>query len=166
MQEKIFLALRLVQIRAEAMQLACDSIAGGMATVLYGPDTELGLACKRAIEWCLDKGIENPQCSVAKYLYPHCKIIAGNVEALEFLEANANLFKIRRLKRMPVCGAYHTELMSSAVEPFKKALQKIQIEDPLIPVHSNIDGKPYRDAGHIFSKLPKQVRFLGAFPRF
>jgi [acyl-carrier-protein] S-malonyltransferase len=150
-------AVKLVQIRAQAMQLAGDDNRGGMATVLYGPDSELGLACKRAKEWGLEKGEANPECLVANYLYPHCKVVAGSYEALKFLEANAKQFKLRRIRRLPVSGAFHTPLMQPAVEVFRKALKKITIETPAINVHSNVDGKCYTSPGHIINYLPKQM---------
>lgn len=150
-------ALRLVQVRATAMQAACDRAAGAMAMTLYGPDTNLGEACARAQQWCLDKGIESPYCGIANYMYPHCKVVAGNVEALEFLEQNAKALKIRRMKRLAVSGAFHTPLMKSAVEPFTKALKSVRLQDPVIRVYSNVDGKPYRNANHILTQLPKQI---------
>lgn len=150
-------ALKLVQVRANAMQAACDKAAGGMALTVYGPDTNLGDACKQAQQWCLDKGVESPYCGIANYMYPHCKVIAGNVEALEFLEKNSKPLKIRRMKRLTVAGAFHSPLMESAVEPFTKALKSIQIQDPIIKVYSNIDGKPYKHASHILHQLPKQI---------
>lgn len=153
-------ALKLVQIRATAMQAACDLVAGGMAMVLYAPDSELGIACLKAQQWCIDRGVEKPYCGVANYMYPHCKIIAGNVEALDFLEQNAKYFKIRRIKKLPVSGAFHTPLMESAVAPFAKALNNIQLNEPLIRVYSNVDGKPYKNAAHIRKMLPKQVYSL------
>lgn len=48
--------------------------------------------------------------------------------------------------------------MLPAVEPFKKALEKSEILDPIINVHSNVDGKRYRNAEHIKKQLPKQVK--------
>lgn len=149
--------LKLVQVRAHAMQMACDNATGAMAMVLYAPDTEIGLACGKAQQWCIDKGIEKPYCGVANYLYPHCKVIAGNVEAIEFLEQNSKVLKIKRIKRLPVNGAFHTPLMQSAVEPFAKALSKIVLAEPLINVYSNVDGKRYRNVSHIQKQLPKQV---------
>ncbi|XP_017080875.1 probable malonyl-CoA-acyl carrier protein transacylase, mitochondrial [Drosophila eugracilis] len=150
-------ALRLVQVRATAMQAACDQAVGAMAMTLYGPDTNLGEACARAQQWCLDKGVESPYCGIANYMYPHCKVVAGNVEALEFLEQNAKALKIRRMKRIAVSGAFHTPLMQSAVEPFTKALKSVRLQDPVIRVYSNVDGKPYRHAKHILTQLPKQI---------
>ncbi|XP_053689343.1 probable malonyl-CoA-acyl carrier protein transacylase, mitochondrial [Sabethes cyaneus] len=150
-------ALRLVQVRAEAMQLASERNKGFMATVLYSPDAKLGIACKEAINWCIQRGVESPECKIANYLYPSCKVIAGSEEALKYLEANMKLYGIKRIKRLPVSGAFHTELMASAVEPFAQALKKIKIQDPIISVHSNVDGKRYRNAGHILNQLPKQI---------
>ncbi|ALC43737.1 beg [Drosophila busckii] len=150
-------ALQLVQVRANAMQAACDKFAGTMAMALYGPDTDLGDACTKAQQWCLDRGVETPYCGTANYMYPHCKVIAGSVEAIEFLEQNAKALKIRRMKRLAVSGAFHTPLMQSAVEPFAKALKSVHIQDPIIRVYSNVDGKPYRNATHILRQLPKQI---------
>ncbi|XP_064541723.1 probable malonyl-CoA-acyl carrier protein transacylase, mitochondrial [Drosophila montana] len=150
-------ALQLVQVRANAMQAACDLAPGAMAMTLYGPDTNLGEACAKAQQWCLDNGVESPYCGIANYMYPHCKVVAGNVQALEFLEQNAKALKIRRMKRLAVSGAFHTPLMESAVEPFSKALKSIRLQDPIIRVYSNVDGKPYRNATHILRQLPKQI---------
>ncbi|XP_058462490.1 probable malonyl-CoA-acyl carrier protein transacylase, mitochondrial [Malaya genurostris] len=150
-------ALRLVQIRAEAMQLASEQNKGGMCTVLFGPDARIGEACKEAVNWSIQRGVEYPECKIANYLYPSCKVIAGNEEALKYLEANMKKFGIKRIKRLPVSGAFHTELMASAVEPFYMALKKIKIEDPIISVHSNVDGKRYRNASHVLNQLPKQI---------
>lgn len=124
--------VKLVQVRAEAMQIASDKHPGGMLTVFYGPDSDLSGACAKAKEWCLEKGVENPECVISNYLFPHCKTVAGSFEALNFIEINAKQYKIRKVKRLPVSGAFHTNLMSSAVEPFAMALKKIFIEKPLI----------------------------------
>jgi len=47
--------------------------------------------------------------------------------------------------------------MQSAVEPFTKALKSVRLQDPVIRVYSNVDGKPYRHAKHILTQLPKQI---------
>jgi [acyl-carrier-protein] S-malonyltransferase len=76
----LFEAIRLVKVRSEAMQFASEIAPGGMMTVFYGPDSKLNYACLQAKEWCLQRGIEDPECAVASYLYPHCKVIAGHLE--------------------------------------------------------------------------------------
>jgi [acyl-carrier-protein] S-malonyltransferase len=149
--------VKLIQVRAEAMQIASDENPSGMATVMYGPDSQLGLACLKAKEWCLERGVENPECAIANYLFPHCKVVAGNLEALNFLEKNAKQYKLRRVKRLPVSGGFHTKLMEPALQPFKDAMKKIRIEKPLVPVHSNVDGRIYHNVDQILRQLPKQI---------
>lgn len=149
--------VRLVQIRGEAMQKACEEFDGGMATVLLQPDSQLGYALKSAKEWCVERGVDNPECVAANHLFPQCKVISGSKEALRYIEQNLKKFKLKRMKKIPTYGAFHTSLMQSAVEPFAQALKKIHIEDPVIGVYSNVDGKRYRHAGHILRQLPQQI---------
>lgn len=149
--------IRLIQVRGELMQTACDENPSGMATVLYGPDSKLGDAVVKAKEWCIERGVNNPECSIANYLYPHCKVIAGSLEALSYIEKNAKQFKLRRVKRLPVSGAFHTNLMEAALEPFREALKRVNLSKPLINVHSNVNGLPYQNATHIEHQLPKQI---------
>lgn len=150
-------ALQLVKIRAESMQLAGEIHKGGMVRVLYGPDSELKQACLKAREWARERGDDLPECRIANYLYPDCKVVAGSTSALEFLEKNVKEFKLKKVSRLPVSGAFHSDLMIPAIKPFKKALEKIKIEDPVISVYSNVDGKRYKNADHIRRQLPKQV---------
>lgn len=44
------------------------------------------------------------------------------------------------------------------METFKKALNKTEINDPIISIYSNLDGKIYKNAEHIRKQLPKQVK--------
>lgn len=96
-------------------------------------------------------------CRVAIYLHPYGKILAGSEEALKYLEANGKELGLRRIKRLPVSGAFHTSLMKPALSIFTKALRTVEIVDPRVSVHSNIDGKRYRNAMHIANYLPKQI---------
>ncbi|KAJ8911979.1 hypothetical protein NQ315_003258 [Exocentrus adspersus] len=153
-------ALKLVDVRATAMQLASDMYEGGMVIVMYRPDSKLGQACFKAKQWATDKGDVYPECKIANYLYPHCKVVSGSKSALEFLEKNYKDFNLKKIKRIPVSGAFHSELMAPAIEPFKETLNKMQVFDPVISVYSCVDGKSYKNAAHIRKQLPKQVRQL------
>lgn len=151
--------LRLVKIRAEAMQYASELVPSAMMTVFFNADARIKFGCRAAKEWCIRKGIESELavCSVANYLFPHCKVIAGHEEAINFLQMNAKDFGIKRTKRIPVSGAFHTSLMAPAREVVSKALKQIRLEVPLIPVHSNLDAAIYRDVDAIRHKLSKQI---------
>ena len=151
--------LRLVKIRAEAMQYASELVPSAMITVIFNADARIKFGCTAAKEWCIRKGIE-PElavCSIANYLFPHCKVIAGHEEAISFLQMNAKDFGFKRTKRLPVSGAFHTSLMAPAREVVRRALNQIKLDVPLIPVHSNIDAKIYRDVDSIRKKLSKQI---------
>ncbi|VEN52468.1 unnamed protein product [Callosobruchus maculatus] len=125
--------------------------------VIYGPDSKLKYACLKAKEWALDKGDPLPECKIASYLSPNSKVVAGSESALDFLEKNYKEFHIRRVMRLPVSGAFHSEIMRPAMETFKRALAKTEISEPAVTVYSNVDGKRYRNADHIRRQLPKQI---------
>ncbi|KAE9535804.1 hypothetical protein AGLY_007705 [Aphis glycines] len=150
-------AVNLVKVRAEAMHYASEIEPGGMANIYISPDSKLNYALKMARDWCLDKGIEKPVCSISNYLNPDCKVVAGHLEALKYLESNLKQYNLRKMQRLNVSGAFHTELMRPAVEPFAAALRNIKIAEPLIAVHSNIDGKRYYNSAQIYRNLPKQI---------
>lgn len=63
------------------------------------------------------------------------------MQALDFIEHNKNDFGIRRTKRLPVSGAFHTDLMKPAVHLFKEALKDVTVERPRVPVFSNHDNQ-------------------------
>lgn len=150
-------AVKLVKIRAEAMQLAAEMEKGAMVTVLYGADSKINEACFKAKDHAATAGVTKAYCGVSNYLFPHCKIVGGHEEAIKYLEENKSQFKLRKLKRLPVSGAFHTPLMAPASEVFYKALKKANLSDPIIAVHSNIDGKHYQNAEHIRRVLAKQI---------
>ena len=86
--------------------------------------------------------------TTAKWLFLKC---------LKFIEENKNDFRIRKIKWLPVSGAFHTSLMQPAVEPFQAALSMTRVTDPRIPVYSNIEGVIYQNANTIRANLSKQV---------
>ena len=150
--------LRLVQVRAQAMQEASDLEASGMMTIFYKSGTNLGLACEAARKWIKEQHqIEQPVCQIANHLYAGAKVIAGHTQALDFIDQNKRDFGIRKTKRIPVSGAFHTPLMDPALEPFAEALKKCAVSPPRIPVYSNVDRRIYRSETDIMKTLPKQI---------
>lgn len=141
------------------MQLASDKNKGGMATILYKSDksSQLSLACEKAREWCLDAGVENPDCVIANHLFPQCKVISGSEEALRYISQNLKTYNLDKMKRIPAYGAFHSALMESAVEPFAKALKKMNVDEPVVSVYSNTTAKRYESVTHILKQLPTQI---------
>lgn len=149
--------IQLVQLRAEAMKAASSLYKGEMASIIFGPDSKVLKACKRAREHCASQNIQPAVCTISNYMYPRYKVLSGNIEAIKYIEDNLDKFRIRSLKRIKGSAAYHSKLMQPAVEPFVEALNKIQIEDPLIRVYSNVNFRPYFNANHIRKQLPFQL---------
>ncbi|CAG0895933.1 unnamed protein product [Darwinula stevensoni] len=111
----------------------------------------------REMEWCKKQGINEveAECRIASYLYPDCKVVAGHEVALEFIEKNARDFKLLRCRRLPVSGAFHTDLMKSAAEPVRALMKRIPINPPLVKVYSNLDGHVYHTVKQIQRNTPK-----------
>lgn len=150
-------AVKVVKVRADAMQSASDSVAGGMAAVNINAATELISACKAAEKYCEMHLVGKPQCRIAGYLHPNCRLVAGNIQALKFLKINKDHFKIPNVKLLPVSGAYHTNLMSPAEADFSDAMKSIEIQPPLISVPLNVDGRAYSKPASIRKCLTKQI---------
>ncbi|NXX36603.1 FABD protein, partial [Nicator chloris] len=150
-------ALYAVKVRAEAMQKASEAVPSGMLSVVGRREANYKFACLEARKHCESLGIENPVCTVSNYLFPDSRVIAGHLQALEFLQENARKYYFKRTKMLPVSGAFHTRLMEPAVEPLAEVLKSIEIQKPLLCVYSNVDGKKYMHSKHIEKLLVKQV---------
>ncbi|KAL7828013.1 hypothetical protein AOLI_G00311650 [Acnodon oligacanthus] len=150
-------ALFAVKVRAEAMQEASDQTRSGMLSVIGRPQANYKHACLQAREHCLSLGIQNPVCSIANYLFPDGRVIAGHQEALDFLQKNSRQLHFVRTRQLPVSGAFHTALMEPAVEPLRDVLQQLEVRRPEIAVHSNVDGKRYMHDKHVQRQLAKQL---------
>ncbi|XP_070611417.1 malonyl-CoA-acyl carrier protein transacylase, mitochondrial [Erythrolamprus reginae] len=150
-------ALYAVKTRAEAMQEASEVTPSGMLSVIGRRDSDYKTACLEAREYCKTLGIEDPVCEVSNYLFPDSRVIAGHLQALEFLQNNSRKFSFARVKMLPVSGAFHTRLMESAMQPLSEALESISFQQPLIPVYSNVDSKKYRQPEQIQRCLVEQL---------
>ncbi|ELU10476.1 hypothetical protein CAPTEDRAFT_135922, partial [Capitella teleta] len=79
------------------------------------------------------------------------------LQALDFIKESAKDFGIRRLKPLPVSGAFHTPLMASAQHALQQELAHTKIRHPIIPVHSNVNSHRYRNVSEIKKLLLKQL---------
>ena len=153
--------IQLIKTRAEAMEYASQLESSGMMTVFFGAKNQLGLACEAARKWTEDNGYVGPHgkavCQIANHLYAGSKTIAGHSAALQFIEENKNDFGIRKVKRLPVSGAFHTPLMQDAVQPLREALAMAKLNPPRISVYSNMLGEEYKNTMQISKLLPKQI---------
>lgn len=140
-------ALRLVAVRAAAMQKACDLNPGTMAAVL---------ACDRTvIEQCCAEtdGIV----IAANYNCDAQVVISGEAEAVK---AASVLLKERGAKRvlpLQVGGAFHSPLMEPARLELAAAIDRTEFAKPFCPVYQNVDAKPHTDPSEIKANLLMQL---------
>lgn len=142
-------ALKLVQRRGELMYEAGKRSRGTMAAII-------GLAQEAVEELCRDasdSGVVQP----ANFNSPGQIVISGSVEGVHRAMQFARERGARMVKELVVSGAFHSSLMSYAVEHFQEDLERAVIGDARIPVYSNVTASPVRDAGKIRELLLAQL---------
>ncbi len=137
-------ALRIVKVRADAMEAASRSADTGMAAVV-------GLSFERASAIADQAGV-----TVANDNAPGQVVVAGDEAAL--IEA-ATLVRAARGRSilLETAGAFHTDVMASAEAPLRRALEDAHIQPPSIPVVSNLTARPYADVEAIRDLLGRQL---------
>ena len=143
--------LELVKLRAESMQIACDEQNSGMITII-------GLDESFIIKLCQDV-TENTEhlASIANYIFPKAFVISASKAGLELVREKAVKLGALSVKNVPVSGGFHSSFMSSAVPKLQKALEKIDVKQPSIPVYCNVTGQPYTNPEEIKKYLAEQV---------
>lgn len=140
-------ALRLVSIRAREMQKCCEEVPGGMAAVIGLPDEAVEQICVGC------SGTVLP----ANYNCPGQIVISGEKEAVEQACAMAKAAGARRALPLPVGGAFHSPLMEPARAALGKAIEAVEVREPVCPVYQNVTATPVTDPALIKSNLLKQL---------
>lgn len=142
--------LKLVQKRGQAMQEASESSDGAMVSILGLDETKVSELCEKAGEAEVLDAV-NFNC-------PGQIVISGSKGACERAAAMAESFGAIKAIALPVAGAFHTELMSTAAEQLAEALQLCQVNEPgQVKTIANIDAEYYDSAEKIRSGLKKQL---------
>jgi polyketide-type polyunsaturated fatty acid synthase PfaA len=143
--------LRIARKRGELM--AGDSAAGTMTAVSHPIDD-----LRDFLNQPGSNGIV-----IANHNSPRQSVLSGKIASMEAAERRLAAASIS-FRRLPVGGAFHSPLMSGAVEPFSRYLADFAVESPSLPVYSNADAAVYpRDPvlirERIALNLTKPVRF-------
>ena len=144
-------ALRLVFIRAKAMQKACEVTPSTMAAVLAIEDGKVEAICH---------GIEEESGEIvvpANYNCPGQLVISGSIkgvtEACEKLKAAG----AKRALLLPVGGAFHSPFMKPAKQELANAIEALHFATPVCPIYQNVTAKPSTDASEIKENLVNQL---------
>ncbi len=142
--------LRLVKVRAEAMQRACDAVDGAMAAVLGLDEPALHRVCREASG-------EDGSVEVANINAPGQNIISGYVGAVERAAGLARAVGAKRVVPLKVGGPFHSAYMRSAGAAIAAALRDVEVRAPAIPLAGNVLGELLPTANDIRKELPAQV---------
>lgn len=139
--------LRLVSIRARAMQKACEIEPSTMAAVLALDDAKVEEICA-----------STPGVVVAaNYNCPGQLVISGSVEAVGAACEAMKAAGAKRALRLPVGGAFHSPLMEPARVELAEGIAAAPFREPICPVYQNVDAHPYTDPAKIRENLIAQL---------
>lgn len=139
--------LRLVSIRAQAMQKACEMCPGTMAAVISLPAEKVEQICKEC------EGIV----VAANYNSDVQIVISGEKEAVETACVKMKEAGARRALVLPVGGAFHSPLMEPARAELAEGIEKAIFRTPICPVYQNVTAKPSTDPAEIKANLLAQL---------
>jgi len=144
-------ALKLVSIRAQAMQRACELNPSTMAAVL-------GLADEKVEEICLAVQNETGEIVVpANYNCPGQLVISGSIKGIEIACERMKAAGAKRALVLPVGGAFHSPLMQPAQEELAAAINAANFNMPACPIYQNAVAKAVTDANEIKKNLIDQL---------
>lgn len=141
--------LKLVKLRSQAMQDACEQRPGTMAAIIGLEESKVAEACSAASS----QGIVQP----ANYNSPGQIAISGEVDAVREAMQHAKDLGARRAIELVVGGAFHSPLMSAAKVAMEDALADVPFRDAAIPVYVNVSGKPLQEADALKNALIDQI---------
>lgn len=142
-------AIRLVRLRAEAMQSAVPEGVGAMAAVLGLDDDGVRAACAEAAQGEVLEAVN--------FNSPGQVVIAGNKAAVERGMALAKEKGAKRALPLPVSVPSHCALMKPAAEKLRAALAEIEVRLPSVPVLHNADVAAHATADAIRDALARQL---------
>lgn len=139
--------LRLVSIRAQAMQKACDAVPGTMAAVIALPTRKVEEICASC------EGIV----MAANYNCEGQIVISGEKEAVEAACVKMKEAGAKRALVLPVGGAFHSPLMEPARAELADGIEKAVFRTPICPIYQNVTAKPSSDPLEIKKNLLAQL---------
>jgi [acyl-carrier-protein] S-malonyltransferase len=141
-------ALKLVAMRAAAMQKACEMQASTMAAILGLEDAKVEEVCA---------AIENEVVVAANYNCPGQLVISGSLQGIEKACEAMKAAGAKRALVLQVGGAFHSPLMQPAREELAAAIEATHFSKPICPVYQNVNALPQTDPAIIKKNLIEQL---------
>jgi len=139
--------LKLVKIRSEEMQKACEKQTSTMAAILQMDINTIIEVCDKT------KGIVVP----ANYNCPGQIVISGEQKAVENACEKLKSLGARRAIILPVGGAFHSPLMEPAKKKLKEFIEKTEFRNPICPIYQNVNANGVTGPEEIKVNLIEQL---------
>jgi [acyl-carrier-protein] S-malonyltransferase len=139
--------LKLVAIRANAMQKACEINPSTMAAIIGLDDAVVEEVCASIDDIVV----------AANYNCPGQLVISGSNEGIDKACALLTEKGARRALKLPVGGAFHSPLMEPAREELAKAIEEATFSTPTCPVYQNVSTQAETDPATIKANLIAQL---------
>jgi [acyl-carrier-protein] S-malonyltransferase len=141
-------AVRLVQLRGQAMQDAVPAGVGGMAAILGGEAAAVEQLCRDAAQ--------GEVVAPANFNTPGQIVISGHKSAVERAAALAGERKLKATM-LNVSAPFHCSLMAPAAARMRTALAAVTLGALSFPVLANVEAKPNAEAARVAELLVRQV---------
>jgi len=141
--------LHLVERRAQEMHRAALAAPGAMAAVLGLTGTQVVAACEEATS----AGVVQ----AANFNGGGQVVISGSPEGVTRASEIAKTNGAKRVIPLNVSGAFHSQLMSPAVEAMQYALKDAVIQSANIPIVANLTADYETQADEIKTNLAAQI---------
>ncbi len=139
--------LRLVIIRAQAMQKACELQSSTMAAVIGLEDSIVEEICD-----AIDQVVVP-----ANYNCPGQLVISGSIEGVNIACDKLLAAGAKRAILLNVGGAFHSPLMEPARKELMIAIMAASFNEPVCPVFQNVDASPHTNPDEIRKNLIEQL---------
>lgn len=141
-------ALKLVKYRANFMAEAGEIRKGTMAAILGMEEDHLTSLCDMV------EGVVQ----IANYNCPGQLVISGEVDSVKQVVALASdEIGSRRCRLLSVSGAFHSPLMKTAAENFRRVLDTVTFHSPHSEIVMNVSGEVVSDIESIKKMLYEQI---------
>ncbi|MCR8657745.1 ACP S-malonyltransferase [Paenibacillus endoradicis] len=123
--------LQIVAERGRLMQQAQQTHSGSMAAIMGLEVMELEEICKTYRE----EGV----ITIANYNGPSQLVISGEDHLVEKAMLEAAAAGAERVVKLPVSGAFHSQLIANIIPSLKKKIEGIQLQELQVPIVSNVN---------------------------